>query len=454
MAGIGFRLRKILSGGTYGSLVSAYFYGAIVSSGPWLISVISIAVLSFAAEGILDRSDTALFRTLIIYTYMGTLLLTGPFYMPATRYLADRMFRHDFASLLPAFRYLALLMVAGGGSLAALFYLLGGLALPVALAAVALFQAVGLTWIAMIFLSAARDYIKIARSFGAGYLLGVGAGYAGAWQFGLPGLLWGFALGMFLLAALLYVRVAREFPSHLRYSPAVAGYWRRMPWLALCGLSYNAALWADKIFFWILSGKKSAPGPFYAALDYDTCYFLAYLTIVPAMTIFLIRIETSFYHSYADYLGKVSGGGSLAEIERSREELCKTLRLSLTRLLKIQGGVSGACIILAPYIVQALGLPQDLTLLLRISLLGAFVQALFLILIVIILYFDWQEIAGILSLLALVGNLLFTVAAWLISERYQGYGCLLGFLLPLCYGVYLLEKRLRDLVYETFARSY
>ena len=45
MAGIGFELKKILRHETFISELAAYLYAATVSTGPWLISVITLAVL-------------------------------------------------------------------------------------------------------------------------------------------------------------------------------------------------------------------------------------------------------------------------------------------------------------------------------------------------------------------------------------------------------------------------
>ena len=45
MAGIGFELRRILAEDTYTSMVKGYLYSTVISSGPWLMSVLSLAFL-------------------------------------------------------------------------------------------------------------------------------------------------------------------------------------------------------------------------------------------------------------------------------------------------------------------------------------------------------------------------------------------------------------------------
>ena len=42
MAGIGFELRKLLRKRTYTGMLQAYAYAGIISSGPWVLSIVGI----------------------------------------------------------------------------------------------------------------------------------------------------------------------------------------------------------------------------------------------------------------------------------------------------------------------------------------------------------------------------------------------------------------------------
>ncbi len=450
MAGIGFKLRNIMSKGTYTSLITAYIYGAVISTGPWLISIISIGILSSLCTGFLKMHESVLFRTILVYTYMGTLVFTGPFYMSTTRYLADKMYVSDFSAVLPTFKYVARQCLIYATVLSGAFYFLGGLKTELALAAVMLFQSVALTWVAMIFLSAARDYASIVKVFAAGYIIAVVAAFLGAAYYGLVGMSWGFGMGLLLLAVLLSSRVYQEFPSQVRTDRGVIGHWKGLPWLMLCGFAYNASLWVDKVIYWIAGGEKAAPGPFYAPVDYDTCFFWAYLTIVPAMTLFLIRIETSFYKYYAEYLGAVSGGATMEDIEQRRKDITANLWLSISRLLKVQGGLTGLLLLLAPDILELLSMPPYLVVTLRFTLIAAFIQALFLIMIIVILYFDWRKLAGGLCLLVLVLNTVFSYYFAFYNQIYNGIGALAAFLIGLLVGMYMFNKKMDNLIFDTF----
>src|SRR5256885_2912760 len=49
--------------------------------------------------------------------------------------------------------------------------------------------------------------------------------------------------------------------------------------------------------------------------------FLSYLSIIPGMAVFLVRIETDFVEYYDKFFDAVRGGGSLEYIESMRNEM-------------------------------------------------------------------------------------------------------------------------------------
>ena len=89
MAGIGFELRKLMAPGTYTAHARAYTYAAIVGAGPWLSSVLGLAVLGALAVDPSDFETRQTFASTVVYVFGGTLVLTGPLQMVVTRFLAD-----------------------------------------------------------------------------------------------------------------------------------------------------------------------------------------------------------------------------------------------------------------------------------------------------------------------------------------------------------------------------
>lgn len=453
MAGIGFRLQKILRENSYKSLIEGYFYSALISTGPWLLSILGLGLIATIAPWMVDQREAKLFRVVVVYAYIGSLILTGGVQMGTTRYIADRLYVGDMKAILPTYRWLGAWVIAVSGALSALLYAACGLEARSVAAGVVIFQSISLTWIAMTMLSAAKDYMSIVRIFALGYAAAVGGSYALGRAFGLAGMLWGFACGMALLAMLISVRIAREFPSDQTERDDAARHWRSMPMLLCIGLFYNCGIFVDKLVFWLGPWGETVYGGFLTSPRYDTCMFLSYVSIVPAMSLFLIRIETAFYKHYASFYSTITQGGTLADIEREQRDMVASLSLSMSRLLGLQGIVTVALLLLAPQACGWLGLRPDHVPLMRVGLLSAFVQVLLMILLVILLYFDWQRLVAGLVALFFAGNLGFSLATQALPERYQGFGYLLACLLPLGAGMLALEKRLDTLLYETFSRQ-
>jgi uncharacterized membrane protein len=77
MAGIGFRLKRLIAEESYGGWLRAHLYGAVLSSGPWLLSIFTLASLSLLSRGIVDDPARDLFRTIVAWTYSFSLVTTA-----------------------------------------------------------------------------------------------------------------------------------------------------------------------------------------------------------------------------------------------------------------------------------------------------------------------------------------------------------------------------------------
>lgn len=92
MAGIGFELRRLTQRDDLMGAVQGYVHSALVSSGPWLFTVIAIAAINIFSQSWASPSELADFRIAIIYSFSFSLVLTGPVMLVATRYLADKIY--------------------------------------------------------------------------------------------------------------------------------------------------------------------------------------------------------------------------------------------------------------------------------------------------------------------------------------------------------------------------
>ena len=67
MAGIGFELRKILAKPGYLNTLRAYGYAALISSGPWVLSIVSLSFLGIVCRGMASDKQMELVFSSVTY---------------------------------------------------------------------------------------------------------------------------------------------------------------------------------------------------------------------------------------------------------------------------------------------------------------------------------------------------------------------------------------------------
>lgn len=451
MAGIGFRLEKILSKNSYINLLEGYAYSAIVSAGPMLCTIFSVAVLNIIAMGSLNQNEATIFRTLIVYVYAFSLITSSPFQMVITRYMADRIFLKDYQAIIPSFVGITIIstIINAGIGYVAVQYL--GVDIATAITAVVLFVIIGIIWIAMIALSAAKEFLHIIRSFFIGSLVSIGAGYWLGTYYGLIGLLSGFTIGQTLLAILLLVQLFTEFSYRNRVEFYFLEYFRKYTSLAFIAAFYNIGIWADKFTFWFTAETGERVHKFlFCSPVYDTPLFLAYLFIVPSLAMFTIRIETSFYMHYRKYFLSILNKHPFSSLQERQQNIINDLKLSIGRMIVLQGTITILGVFLAPKIYNYLGMSSINLGVFQIAIVATFMQALLQTLLIMMLYFDFRTDALLMSMLFAVSNTLFSMKSIEMGFSYYGYGYFLSCFVTLFFGFLLFNYRLKNLLFYTF----
>ena len=107
MAGIGFRLKHFFKEGSLVSNFQGAIYSIIISSGPWLISVITIATVSIFAQKEIGVNNLFILKSIICYSFSVSLIIFGAIEMPLTRYIADQLYRNDNTTFRSVFLFTA-----------------------------------------------------------------------------------------------------------------------------------------------------------------------------------------------------------------------------------------------------------------------------------------------------------------------------------------------------------
>lgn len=341
-------------------------------------------------------------------------------------------------------------LASGGSGLFFALFLFGDTSLIYRVLMVSGFVTMCNIWMVVILLTGLKAYRLVVIAFLVAYGVVIGGAYFLS-AYGLEGLLAAFVTGQGLLLFVLLAAVIRQY-----ISTELVGFdfLRRnqvYPDLAWTGLLYNLAIWIDKIAFWFHpSTGAQVIGPLRASPVYDVPIFLAYLTIVPGMAVFLVRMETDFSELYDEFYGMVRDGSPLGDIERTRDRMIETVRQGIYEILKVQGITLAMAFLFAPRILNALGISLHYLGLFYIDAVGVAAQVLLLSVLNVLFYLDQRKIAFSTCLTFLILNLSLTLITQALGPAFYGYGFTLSGILVVLLGLSALSRRLEHLVRETF----
>jgi uncharacterized membrane protein len=453
MAGIGFELRKLLRKESYLGLFQTYAYASIISSGPWILSIVGILVVGLLSVAVVVPQFLIVqFQISVTYLILSSLIVTGFIQLAFTRFISDRLFEKKDQLVTPNFNGLLLIVMLVSGTIGMFvaFVLFRGLNDLYRLLMLSGFVIMCCIWVATIFLSGMKQYKEIVVLFALGYAITVGAALA-LRPLGMEGLLAGFVLGHFVLLMGMITLTLRNYPSERFIAFHFLRRGAMYPSLVWTGFLYNLGIWADKLMFWYFPDtSQPVIGPMRASIIYDLPVFLAYLAIIPGMAVFLVRIETDFVEFFDKFYDAVRQGGSLDYIEEMRDEMVFTIRQGIFEIVKIQSITVLVVFVAGPSLLRWLGISELYLSLLYVDVVAASLQVVFLGILNIFFYLDKRAIVVLLTLLFLVANIGFTAVSLHLGAAWYGYGFALALLVTVLAGMRLLERKLETLEYETF----
>lgn len=454
MAGIGFELRKLLEKDSYFGLFQAYTYAGIISSGPWVLSIIGILFVGFVSLGVVyPHAAIVQFQVSVTYLIMSSLILTGFIQLGFTRFIADTLFQKQDELVLPNFGGVLLIVttISGLVGMAAIYLFFHDVTLQYRLLMLSCFVMLCAIWVAAIFMSGMKQYKEIVVLFAIGYTVTV-LGAVLLRRYGLEGLMLGFGIGHFVLLFGMVMLILRTFPMQgtvvsFEFLRPGAMYTS----LVWAGFLYNMAVWADKLMFWFYPfTSQHIIGPLRASLIYDFPIFLAYLAIIPGMAVFLVRIETDFVEYYEKFYDAVREGGSLDHIMNMRDNMLFTVRQGLFEIVKIQAIAALLVFVLGEKLLNWLGISTLYLPLFYVDVVAAGLQVVLLGILNIFFYLDKRRIVVWLCVLFLIANVALTALSLYLGASFYGYGFALSLLITVLAGMYLLSRKLDLLEYETF----
>ena len=421
MAGIGFALRRLEHRDELFAPMAAIANAAVIAAGPWLYTALAIAVINEIASPLIGKNGLATFTVILVYIFSLSLVATAPVTMICTRVLADELYRRHYDDVRALFIFALLVASALTVTLAILvFVVLLDIPIEVAIIGTAGAQVVSMLWIALAFCGAIREYLQVTLSFAVGLVFGTTlSALAALYQLGPSYMVMGFVTGLLIVFVFLTARLASTFPFRcvsLRNAAALAlSRLRHSPDLAIGALASAVGVWIDKWIIWTSNyGEVTDIGLVHAPL-YDAPMFIASLTVVPALALFVTVLETTFFDHYRAYAHAIDNHATLRSIELQGEKLIAVTLRTLLAIVVIQAGLCMIVILATPAIVEGAGLQFQQVGILRMGTLGGLFQFIFISSSAILIFLNATTIYAALQAMFVA----FICIATIIASRFD-----------------------------------
>ncbi len=463
MAGIGFTLKKLFEEDSFIQRTKAYIYSSIVAAGPWIAAVVTVNAMLFIAKYYFSSvSQRSLFMGTIVYSFVFSQVVTTPWQLLITRYISDKLYTKSYEYIKSSFLGLSKIIFFISITISTLYYWNKPLPWYYKYMAVTLFCFLSLSWIVMVYLGAIKNYSIISKAYIIGgivaFLLLI---YSSNYQFLFynsqneyaSNMIFSYVIGIVITYSILLYSFYSTFyhGNDLEYD--FLRYLNKFPKLFFVGLFYILGLWADDLIMWYSSLGVNIQDTYRYAPIYDNAVFLAYLTVIPTMVLFMISVETEFYQTYKKYYGLASGFGTYREISRANDIMKKSIIRQLFYTMEIQTIISVVIIVLAGKIFSFFNMTILLRDIFRICVLGALCNMFVFIIILILLYFESKKNALAISFMLFFFNSIFTYIFLSKGVNYFGLGFFISNFITMIVAIAILIVFMKKINYYTFAKQ-
>ena len=451
MAGIGFVLRKLAKQDNLIGMFQAYAHSALASTGPWLFTVFALGSIVAVGSRFMSNEELFNFKIIIIYNFSFSLVFAGPVFMVATRYLADCIHRKDVTTAPGMLLGATILMFCTQLPIVAAFYIfVADLTPSMTLGAIVSFLLISSIWLVSVFMTALKDYKAITQTFGTGLLIAVAAAAALAKYFGATGMICGFSIGLCFIVSSLIAKIFAEYPYRFKQPFAFMPYFKRYWEVALSGIVYNCAAWTDKWVMWFAPEREVMENNLILYSNYDSAMFMAYLSIVPSMAIFVFSMETNFFEHYLKFYRDIQNKATFQKIMLNHKFLINSVLKSGRNFIVLQGSICVMTILMAPKIFQLLGINFLQIGIFRYGTLGAFFHVLTMFLVIMLSYFDNRKASLFIQAVFMISNLLFSIISMKMGFTYYGYGYFMATLITFITAFIITMTYIARLPFHTF----
>lgn len=453
MAGIGFQLKELFNESGVFKTVKAYSYSALVTVGPMFLCIL---LITFSKELLLHLDapiyEADRFLAAVEYAFIFSQVITGGFSFSISRFIADQTYLKKEEYVLSSMYGLIAVCVAIGSICSWLLYYNSPLPFLFKLVTYIFFLELIIIWIQCMYVSAIKDYVKIAKSFVYGVVVAGGLLWISYKYFDLAT-----STTVFICLDIGFLVIVLKFTQYIKQFFRVNNheyfrfliYLEKYPSLFLSGFFYVAGLYAHNIIVWQGDLGIIVDHTFRIAPFYDVPVFFAYLTVLPAMILFMVSVETNFYEVHRKYYYRILNGFPLKDIIQAKKELYKVVSVELSLIAEVQVVVSFISLGVGIQLLPLLGMTGEQVHIFIILTLSNFFFILLYTIVIILLYFDDRQGAFRSTMTFSALMIISTIILSLIYDM-NGISVFIASFLTVIYTIRKLIHYLNNIDYYTF----
>ena len=451
MAGIGFVLKKLIKRDDLISATNAYMHSALISSGPWIFTIISLSIAYMFCSGDLLSQGYLDFQAVLFYNFAYSLIFTAPIHMVATRFIADSIYRKNITNISSSLLTSLMLVVVTQVLPAAYFYFwYVKLPLVFQLAAFLNFFLLSFIWVLNVYLTALKNYMTTTRAFAIGMFLVFLLTMLWLRKYDAVGLLFGFDIGLAFVLFSLIGEVLAEYNYHPTLPNHFRSYFKNFYELALAGTFYSMGVWCDKLIMAFAPEATVLNSGMRVYFEYNVAFFVAYIVMIPAIAMFILSVETNFFDHYRKFYRDILQGVPYHRIATNHNAIMQSIRDNGRNIAIMQGCICFFVIAFAHRIFTFLHLGYGPISMFHFAVLGSYFHVLALFALIALAYFECRRTALVIQVIFFVSNAAFTYISMNAGFAYYGYGYFLSSLLTFVLAAGALYHYAKQLPYCEF----
>ena len=220
--------------------------------------------------------------------------------------------------------------------------------------------------------------------------------------------------------------------------------------MAIGNFIFVMGIWVDKWVMWFSPQAIWLPEGVAIYPYYDSATFIAYLTIIPSLAMFMLSQETVFYEKYVRFYQHIAEHSNYTVIQKDQVAIQNCFISIARNILILQIGVCFITMMLIPKLIPILEMNFTQIGIFRYGLLGASFQCFVLYMAVIMAYFEDRKGVLMTQILFCSTNFVFSIISMNMGFPYYGSGFFFAALVTFLFAACRVEMFMRNLPYHCF----